>query len=378
MKLANKNVCTGCGACELVCNYNAIHMKKDIFGFQYPVIDEERCCNCEICFKMCPVLNNKQRSSIYPPISYMVSVKDKRILDISSSGGAFTLLADWVINKKGYVYGAAFTDNFEVEHCEVNDRDNLVRLCGSKYVQSSQKKIYKDVHKRLNEGRYVLYSGTGCQIAGLKKYLSQEYEKLICADVICFGVGSPKIWTNYLDIFHDHKNIRNIWFRSKDFGWGNNIMKIESNTDLYCRDADKDEYYRGFFSTCFLRESCFSCKFRGMNRYSDFTLGDAWGLASDEKGCSVLMINSCKAEKVWSDINKESCNIYKKIEYVDIVKHNERLERSPTKTILRDLFIKDYTQRSFCYVMKKWFSSVWTYKILRRVNIIFARVWKAK
>ena len=194
--LSSKYDCCGCEACAQRCSHNAIKMVRDNEGFLYPEIDMHICTDCGLCEKVCPIINQSEQK--VPIISYAAQNNDESIRLQSSSGGVFTLLATETINNGGVVFGAKFDEQWNVIHDYVETIEGLANFRGSKYVQSQIGKCYKKTELFLKNGREVLFSGTPCQIAGLKKYLIKEYKKLICVDIICHGVPSPMVWTQYI------------------------------------------------------------------------------------------------------------------------------------------------------------------------------------
>lgn len=213
-----KSFCTGCTACYSACPVNAISMKKDEEGFAYPFIDPDKCINCSLCKTVC---NQQGLKKIENLRAYAAIANDDHIRENSSSGGVFTLLAENIIRKGGVVFGAAFDENFEVKHISVEDVNELSRLRGSKYVQSALGDTFKEAKKYLNDGREVLFTGTPCQIAGLKTFLKKSYQNLTTADLVCHRVPSPKVWKKYVEMMSQKHNapIERISFRAKNLSW---------------------------------------------------------------------------------------------------------------------------------------------------------------
>ena len=179
-------------------------------------------------------------------ISIVAINKDDNIREKSSSGGVFTEIANYILDKNGCVYGAGFNNNFEVEHMKITDKSEIYKLQGSKYVQSKIGKIFLEVEKDLKKNKFVLFTGTPCQIEGLKSYLGKDYEKLYTQDIICHGVPSPKAWKKYIGEFKG--NIKDISFRDKTFGWNKFSMKVESDNSTYLNTLDKDTFLQSFLS----------------------------------------------------------------------------------------------------------------------------------
>lgn len=303
--------CTGCGACAQLCKSAAITMKQDVEGFLRPVIDEAKCVNCGLCTKRCPVLHpayeNKKN-----PACYAMWAEDA-IRDISSSGGAFTLIAEHIFAQGGVVAGACYDQNFNVLHRVFDDVKFLPRLRGSKYVQSSTKRTFVEIETALKAGRPALYSGTPCQIAGLNAYLGRSYKNLLTVEIICHGVPSHKAFHTYLKqitkLTGENHELKRLNFRSKrDFGWSSSVVANFSDGKFYKRPATQDPYYKAFLNNISSRPSCGTCKFATMPRQADLTIGDFWGIdaykrsLNDGRGTSILLVNSAKGETVFNAI----------------------------------------------------------------------------
>ena len=229
--ITEKFYCCGCMACVSVCPKQCIKMIEDEEGFLYPEIDASRCIDCKLCEKVCPELCQKEERS---PLSvYAAKNKNEQIRLASSSGGIFTLLAEKVIDEDGVVFGARFNEKWDIVHDYKETKEGLVAFRGSKYVQSYMGDCYQKVKSFLQQGREVMFTGTPCQIAGLKNYLRKDYDNLLTVDVVCHGVPSPKVWRIYLDeiarkggkntvLSHPicgKAEIKSIDFRSKSTGW---------------------------------------------------------------------------------------------------------------------------------------------------------------
>lgn len=308
----NKKECCGCTACLHVCPVKCITMKEDEEGFQYSVIDEKKCIHCCKCKEVCPICNIIENSNKKTE-TFVGYSKDEQIRKQSSSGGIFTIISEWIIQQEGVVFGAAFDEKFEVHHIVVETKEELEKLRGSKYVQSRLENIYPEVKRYLQMKRKVLFTGTACQISGLKKYLNKEYKNLYTVDVLCHGVPSPKIWRMYLE---EKKNqydssIKKIEFRNKEKGWNNFSVNIEfANLQRYCVQFFEDKYMRLFLGNMDLRPSCYKCRFKGIPRVSDMSIGDSWGIGKympdmdDDKGTSVILIHSSNGKRMLNAIEE--------------------------------------------------------------------------
>lgn len=311
--------CCGCTACQQICPMQCITMKSDEEGFLYPKIDESICIQCNKCENICPIHHpdvSKGKTESY--VGYAINESIRRF---SSSGGIFSLVAEYVLKQKGVVFGAAFDEAFMVHHICVDSKEELYKLRGSKYVQSRLESTYTDAKKCLKNGKLVLFSGTACQIAGLKKYLEKEYDNLLTIDVLCHGVPSPKIWKLYLEDQEKKydSNVSSIRFRDKKLGWKRYFVSIQfENGQEYSVSFSNDKFMNMFLSNIDLRPSCYDCRFKTFPRVSDITIGDSWGIEKympemdDDKGTSVIVVHTDKGRKVLKEIQKTM--IFKKAE----------------------------------------------------------------
>ncbi len=312
LKIEKKKDCCGCGACANVCPKNCIELKSDKEGFLYPKIDKEKCVDCGLCEKVCPIANSESRSESVLK-SYAAFSPDNELRKKSSSGGMFSLFANIILDKGGVVYGAAFDNKFLVHHVGIESKDELYKLQGSKYLQSRTENTFKEVKENLNKGRYVLYTGTACQIAGLKSFLRKDYEKLYTVDVLCHGVPSPKVWKKYLaeqEKIHG-ADVTKAFFRNKDTGWKSYSVELEfSNSKKYTKTFGQEMFMKLFLQNICLRPSCHDCKFKSLERESDITIGDAWGIENhspemnDNMGVSVVLVHSQKGIELFDAIKE--------------------------------------------------------------------------
>ena len=309
--LTNKADCCGCGACAQSCPKGCITMKKDGEGFLYPNVEAARCIECGLCERVCPILNKKTAGSGEVK-AYAAYATEDDLRGKSSSGGLFALLAEEILSRGGCVAGAAFDEAFSVRHILVDNVQDLEKLRGSKYVQSRMEDTYLCVKEQLQKGRPVLFTGVGCQVAGLKSYLGKEHENLYTVDILCHGVPSPKVWEQYLreqEQSHGQKP-SSISFRDKRSGWRRSSISMKfADSAEYCRWAGEDRYMQVFLRDICLRPSCHSCRFKAVPRLSDLTIGDAWGIEKcmpeldDDRGTSVVLVNSEKGQKLFDRIS---------------------------------------------------------------------------
>ena len=299
--------CCGCGACVNICPRGAIGMKEDGMGFIFPSVDEEKCVNCGLCLSVCNFTDKGSGANGDPEV-YAAVTKNADVLMESSSGGLFTELAEAVLDKGGAVFGAAWTEDLSLCHIEVANKKELARLRGSKYVQSSTESTFRRAKELLDGGRYVCYSGTPCQISGLKAFLKKDYEKLLTIDIICHGVPSMKMLRDDLGYVTGKKkmNIRDVKFRDKQYGWGV-LGSITGDGTKIKYHSGTSPYYFYFLNGEIYRESCYNCRFPSEGRQGDITLGDYWGirqeLASEmgevdlDKGVSCVLVNNDKGRE---------------------------------------------------------------------------------
>lgn len=304
--------CTGCGACVQRCPKRCISWTEREFGFRYPQIDKDACVNCGQCEKVCPI--DKALEVSAEQKAYAAVHKDDEVLAKSTSDGAFTAIADAVFAQGGIVYGAAMLDGMQVKHIRTSGKDDFEGLRSSKYLQSDTGTTYQMVEQDLKQGKTVLYSGTPCQIDGLKNFLGKDYENLYTVDIVCHGVGSQAYFDKYMDYARErYGKIKALRFRSKEYaGWscGVVVVVVDSSDCLKkipYRDFD-NYYYSYFLSGDIYRKSCYSCKYANTNRVGDFTLGDYWGVEAlnlplqTKNGCSLLLVNNRHAMLLLDEI----------------------------------------------------------------------------
>lgn len=310
-----KKDCNNCGTCSLRCPVKAIHMVEDIEGFCYPVIDKEKCINCGLCQKICSNTYEENKTKMY---TYMASLKNEEKKKLSSSGGMFFVLAKYVLDKQGVCFGVEYDRHLVARHAMIDNISNLYKLQGSKYVKSDLRDSYKQVENNLKNNKIVLYTGTPCQCAGLRKYLVKEYENLITCEIICHANPSPKIFNMYIKNLEKvyNKKVKNILFRSKENGWKNQTTIIEYEDG---EKVENDVYHKAFLAQLINKPACNNCQFCTINRLSDFTIGDFWcyekvikDFPDGENGVSILNVNTDKGKKIFGMIKSELD--YKKVD----------------------------------------------------------------
>ena len=357
-KVIERIDCCGCCACINVCPKGALYIKEDIKGFKYPEIDKNKCINCGMCKKVCPVLSSKEEEKIIDAYACYNNNLDERLN--SSSGGIFCLLAKEIIKRKGVVFGAVFDNEFNLRHSFIEKIDDLRKMQGSKYTQSIIGDSYKKAKEFLDNGRPVLFTGTPCQIEGLKSFLLKDYDNLYTQDIICHGVPSPRVlqkYINYQEMINKEK-IESLLFRNKDRGWSNYETKIIFKTKIYNKNHSKDIFMRSFLKNICLRDSCYNCAFKKKYRSSDITLADYWGIENvhpemdDDKGVSLVLVNSSKGNKLFNYIKKDIT--FKKTDIDKAISYNSAIYKSAEHCANENDFINNIDNMMFDELVKKY------------------------
>lgn len=379
IEIGDKSNCCGCTACASICNHEVITMKPDELGFLYPSFDAEKCVNCGLCEKVCQFNPEYNRYDNFDrPLAYSLRLKDDVQLMRSQSGGAFFAIADYVLLKKGIVYGAAFNEQWRVVHQKAINHDELEKLRMTKYVQSDMRGVFSSIRKELQNNQYVLFSGTSCQVAGLKAFIPKNlHYKLVCVDIICHGVPSPKIWQDYLEyleIKYKSKIVK-ACSRDKRFGWhgAQESFVFENGKELH-RQTCNNLYFYGYS----LRDSCASCVFTNTKRVGDITIGDHWGLPQnsayekDSKGVSLLFVNSARGEEIINQILNSFS--YESIQLANCLQ--PQLQYPSKLNPRRANFINDYRLYGFEYVAKRYGDIGWRYKLSKTIRKIKSIIGK--
>ena len=277
--------CTGCSACFSICPRHAVTLIPDQEGFLHPQIDQDLCIDCDLCRKACPARQTPSRKDRLPEELFFAAYhRDEDIRMASSSGGAFSALASWMLKQGGYVCAASYDDDFKgVHHVIIRSEEELPRLRTSKYTQSRTGTCFRDILRLLKQGEKVLFAGTPCQTAGLHLFLRKEYDKLLTVDIVCHGVPSPVIFADYISYLErKYKSpVKNYNFRDKKWSWYhfNTKAEFKNRKAVYRGTWEEDTFMRGF-----LRESCYTCKYSKHERYADITLSDFWGYDASDGG----------------------------------------------------------------------------------------------
>lgn len=374
IEIKDKALCCGCSACQQICPNDCISMQKDNEGFWYPNIDLSKCTNCGMCSKVCYMLESNKKKS-FNSKAYAAYNNDELILNKSSSGGIFSILAEEILSKGGCVFGASFDINFQVQHIMIENKEELFKLRGSKYVQSDIAQSFVKVREELKKGRLVYFSGTPCQIDSLLKYLGKVYDNLITQDIICHGVPSPLYWEEYLNL-HNEKYAEKptyINFREKIDKWENYELLIKYKTNKYCSRRSKDTFFTAFLDDKILRPSCYSCHSKGLYRNSDITLADFWGIKDvdssmyNSNGTSLVVVHSNRGLSLLFDCQEKM--IMKEENLDDAIKYNKSMINSPKTPKERKQLSKvlnNYKKYNSNFVKKNYFKI-----IKKRLSILF-------
>ena len=342
--------CFGCTACGEVCPVGAIDFERNNLGFIYPIIKEDKCIRCNKCEKICPVATFKETLNEKSKTAFAARHNNLSEVETSRSGAVFTAISDAVFLQGGVVYGASFDDNFNVIHSVAKDKETCRKFKGSKYVQSDLRGIIKNIKDELVQGKKVLFSGTPCQVAGVKASISKELSaNLYVVDIVCHGTPSPRLWSDYVQ--HVRKSYKGVLkefnFRDKSInGWSDHVESYVIGDKKYSSKL----FTHLFYSNSFFRESCYSCPFAILNRAGDITLADFWGwekidkdLNSDNKGISLVLVNSDKGHELFDNANKDLR--VKKVEIEQCLQPNLiRPTKDPEK---RKVLVDYYTRKGF-------------------------------
>lgn len=378
IQINEKKDCCGCGGCYNACPTKCISMEYDEEGFKFPRVNEEKCIKCNRCEKVCPILADGTKRVNYTEGYAAINTNDDIRLK-SSSGGVFALLAQEIIDSGGIVVGAAMSEDCrKAQHIIVDSKENLKLLLGSKYLQSNMGYSYQKIKEELNNKKTVLFSGTPCQVAALHSYLGEKYGNLVCVDLICHGVPSPGLWEKNVEYIEckTQSTLKKVNFRYKKEQINSEYGILYQNICYYPKD--EDSYFRMFMKEYSLRLSCYDCKFKGISRNSDITLGDFWGIddfypdMDDGKGVSLIVIQSTEGKEIFDRIK-----YHLKTNPVDVNKvfetHNEAMLKSSKLPLDRDDFWRDFQKLSFEELSKKYVhltSKEKIRKFLRKVGLL--------
>lgn len=361
----NKEMCCGCRACEKVCPTNCISIYEDEKGFTYPYKNEELCIECGLCEKVCPFVQKKKIDYKYNdlPRAYFSINKNDDILMKSASGGVFSAVLDAYCKENFIVFGVQFDEKFRVIHTCVDSLDGAQKYRKSKYVQSDVNDAYRNAEAFLKDGKNVLFTGTPCQIAGLRLYLRKEYDNLFCLDLVCHGVPSQSMFNKYMKYIEGKYkgDITDFTFRHKTQDkkgkWNSKNVKFKVDGKEIIHSPNEDFYLKGFHGELLYRPSCYNCKYANPNRISDITMADFWGvekLFPEEdvhKGVSVILVNTPKGQEILKELTKTMSLMEVDIDYV--IASNAQLNHPANKHPKYEEFFKQINNVPFNIAVDK-------------------------
>lgn len=361
-----KNDCYGCMACINVCAFGAISYTEQDKGFLFPRIADAKCRDCGMCVTTCPAVNGNLKQLFHNANQqqvYSIRHPDRNVRLSSSSGGLFTLLSDYVLKNDGVVFGAVWDEALSVVHTYALDFKTRDRMKLSKYVQSNIGNAYGIVRQFLSEGKLVLFTGTACQIAGLRLFLGEKCEntRLITCDVLCGGNVSPGLFNAYIKFIENKFNdqVKTVSFRTKKLGWKQHHIRVKLNSNIYeGARKDNEPFFSMYLGKISIREACFHCKFACHERVSDLTMGDFWGIneidpdTDDDTGISLGIVNTQKGHELIDSI-KENC-IYEKRSMEIAEKRQLNLRGTPLKSNIREKFWDTVQNYGYEAALKKY------------------------
>ena len=386
IQITDKSLCCGCNACGDICGRKAIKFKIDQEGFWYPEVNTDICSNCGLCEKVCPMekYNLISKTQAERPICIGAYHKVLSIRLDSTSGGVFSALAIYMYSQGGYVSGAIYTEQFDAINFISNNKEDLVKLRRSKYIQSSAIGFYKSVRQLLVANKKVLVCGTPCQMAALRCFLGKDYQNLIIVDILCKSCNSPKVFQKYILSLEEQYQSKVIAAKERDkkYGWDSLTRRIDfKNGKTFYGKGYSDHFQRGFQYNIYCRPSCYKCKFKGLPRIGDITLGDFWGIKHiektfyDNKGTSIIFLNNEKGKVYFEGIKTQL--VWKQFALENIIPGNRLAIISnefdcPLGSKRKDFF-HDINLMPFEKVAKKYFP----YIKHNRIYILTNRVKKA-
>lgn len=372
IEVKDKKDCCGCWACKNACPKQCIEMVEDKEGFRYPKIDSSACINCGLCEKVCPVINAEPSDTPHQQCGWLAQHKDEKIRQESTSGGAFTAIAAWVIRQGGVVFGAGYRKGtFVVGHQAVEREDDLAIFRNSKYVQSEMDDCYRQARKYLDEGRMVLFSGTPCQIEGLLGFLRGKiYKNLVLQDLVCHGIPSPAILNSYISAQRQliGGEFTNVLFRDKFYGYHYSSFSIYNSDSAkdYHKGVDSNAYLRAFFNNLSDRPSCYACKFKKRYRRSDLTLWDCFPIEKftkqmDGKGTTRVLVQSEKGVEIMKQVADDLSLI--PVEADKLTEGVREMFHSVPVNQCRPQFFEDLNAMEPVAFFRKWFPITWKVRL---------------
>lgn len=382
--------CCGCNSCVNICPKEAIVSTIDDEGFIIPQLNLDKCIDCGLCEKVCPMLHSNRAVSASEGVAYAAVNKQNLDLLKSSSGGIFSAIATYIISNGGIVYGAAFNKDMQLCHIGIEDLNSLKQLQGSKYLQSSLGRVFQEIRKHLERQRFVYFTGTGCQVAALKLFLQKEYENLITSDILCHGTPPQSVFNKTIEMLEEkyQGKVVNYLFRDKHYwGWScSSSSSIASHNKIKYIGYDQimDAYFNAFIKSVMYRESCYVCPYAQSHRAGDISLADYWGvenyinIPNIRDGVSAILINTIKGQNL-IDCIKSNINLYPaKIANISVINKTlisptprpyersdffSKFKQNPIGTI--NSFAQPNAKRHFIYLLKRYPITAFLIKIFR-------------
>lgn len=377
-----KNLCCGCKVCSSVCPVEAISFQNDKEGFWYPIIDEKKCIKCNKCRTVCPLAKNELDKIKEENQTYAAYSKSKEVLDNSTSGGIFTHISDLILEDGGVVFGHAYNGDLKCVCKIARTKEERNSFRGSKYVQSDMNSVYKEINNEVKTGKKVLVTGTPCQIDAVKNFFSNKIPgNLFTMDIVCHGVPSPQIFSEYVDLQEkiSGKKIVDFKFRDKKEGWTTPHRIFEYSDGTSCGELLNADAFNNLFlgTDCILRPSCFSCKYAGNQRISDISIADFWGIQNkhndmfnENRGVSLILVNTDKGNSLFQKIKENQTMLTKKVLLADAQERNFPLLRPSIPYFDRNKFFIDYQKKGLEYCLKKYCSRSFFARLRRKIRRI--------
>ena len=382
INITDKTQCTGCTACYNICGHKAISMQHDEYGQIYPRVNHDLCTNCGLCEKVCPLLHQEhipKDDNLDALEVKAVHNKDAVIRQRSTSGGVFTILAEYVIAKGGIVCAAKFDEHYHIHHSFFDSISDIDPYRGSKYAQSDLSDVFRHIKNYLKE-RLVLFVGTPCQVGGLKSFLMKDYDNLYTCDFICMSISSGKMWDEYITDYQKRHQIKRVFFKDKRNGWHKTDWKmlIEDERGEQLIPAFQNPFFSLYLTHHSARPSCFSCAFRHCRHVSDITIADCWGIDSvspdfdDNKGCTTFIIQSEKGKDVFEAIKNKANHIDYGIQ--NVRQYNKHIENQAVKPQDYEAFNQDYKLHGFMSASKRVLRKQNNRGLITRIKGIIKRI----
>lgn len=366
------NFCTGCSLCAQICPHQAIQMESSDEGYLFPVVESSLCTDCGICTKICPVLTGREARSNFTQSVYACQALDKDLLIEATAGGLFPVLSRYILSNGGVVFGAAYDKNMRVVHSPAYSMEQIKSFSGSKYVQSDISAVFSEIRKYLIQQRYVLFSGTPCQVDAINRYCKDiSTKKLYTIDVVCYGVPSPKLFRDFLDTLEEKykKKVTDFRFRDKHtHGWSHTTVITFQNKDGTYESIEEENhtkipYYKMFgYRDCY-RTSCYQCQYNTLQRVSDITTGNFWGIEKISQtfntalGVSMVILNTEQGRYLFENIKRElTCESHS---IDEAIRANEALICGSKETKRRDAIYRYYIKHGFAKMYKKYYTHDW-------------------